>query len=62
MKPTISALILIATLAIAGCTRSSDIGPVAEAFVPTAQADESTTPLYPPLQADAKIATEFDYY
>jgi hypothetical protein len=60
MKPTLTTLVLIAALA-AGCS-PSDIAPIAHAAVPSAQAAEATAPLYPPLQADAKDGTVFEYY
>jgi hypothetical protein len=62
MKPTLTALALIATFIIAGCSRNGDIGPVAQVILPSAQAGEQTLPLYPALQADAKDGTVFDYY
>ena len=60
MKPTLTALFLIAAFT-AGCS-PSDIAPIAHAAVPSAQASEPAAPLYPPLQADAKDGTVFDYY
>ena len=61
MKSTLTALILLAGFATPGCS-PSDVAPIAHAVVPSAQATEPQAPLYPPIQADAKDGTVFEYY
>jgi hypothetical protein len=59
MKPTLTALIVIA--ALAGCSRTN-LEPFASTALASAPTSDTTLPVYPPLQADAKDGAVFDYY
>ena len=60
MKPTL-AVMLIASLAAAACSRVNPQEPVARAPIDSAQASEPTRPLYPPIDPDAQDGTVFEY-
>lgn len=63
MKPTL-ATILIATFAIAACSRSNtEMESSPQAVINSARASEAaTTTQYPPLDGNAKDGAVFEYY
>ena len=60
MKPTF-AIILVAALALSACSRTKP-EPSVQAAIGSARASEPASPLYPPIDANAKDGEVLEYY